>query len=58
MPVLAIGGSKAWGSGEEIEQSPRRVATDVRGAAFTESGHSVPEERPDLLLEQLLQFFR
>ena len=32
MPVLAIGGAKAFGRAREPEESLRRVATDVRGA--------------------------
>ncbi len=57
MPVLAIGGSKAWGRGTEVVESLRRVAVDVRGDVMPECGHFIPEEQPDLLVDQLLEFF-
>jgi pimeloyl-ACP methyl ester carboxylesterase len=48
MPVLALGGEKAFGRGMECLQSLQRVA---------ESGHWVAEEAPDFIAEQLLSFF-
>lgn len=58
MPVLAMGGAKAWGRGLEVAQSLRRVATDVIEDVVADCGHFIPEERPDHLAERLLTFFR
>ncbi|PRY44978.1 alpha/beta fold hydrolase [Umezawaea tangerina] len=55
MPVLAIGAERA--SGASVEQTMRAVATDVTGLVIPGSGHYVPEEAPDALLEALLDFF-
>jgi len=57
MPVLAIGGAKAFGRAREPEESLRRVATDVRGAVVPECGHFIPEEQPEALARLLLDFF-
>lgn len=57
MPVLALGGSKAWGRGTEVLESLQRVATDVRGEVVPECGHFIPEEQPSYLAERLLEFF-
>jgi pimeloyl-ACP methyl ester carboxylesterase len=57
MPVLAIGGDKAFGRRHEPEESLRRVATNVRGAVVPDCGHFVPEEQPEALARLLLDFF-
>jgi pimeloyl-ACP methyl ester carboxylesterase len=59
MPVLALGGARAEarGRGEEPLESLRLIAPDVRGGALPDCGHFVPEERPELLAERLLEFF-
>jgi haloacetate dehalogenase len=55
-PLLAL-----WGLHGVVERcfAPldewRRVADDVRGGALP-SGHYIPEEVPDLLLEALMGF--
>ena len=57
MPVLAL-----WGSHGVVERcfksmdEWRRVADDVRGRALP-AGHYLPEEVPDLVVEELLEFF-
>lgn len=56
MPVLAVGGAKAWGRGREVAQSLRRVAVDVSEDVVPECGHFIPEERPDHLIERLSTF--
>ena len=56
MPVLAMGGAKAWGRGGEVAESLRRVAVDVTGDVVADCGHFIPEERPDYLAERLLSF--
>jgi pimeloyl-ACP methyl ester carboxylesterase len=57
MPVLALGGEKAFGRGMECLQSLERVAENVRGGLVPKSGHWVAEEAPDFIAEQLLSFF-
>jgi pimeloyl-ACP methyl ester carboxylesterase/uncharacterized RmlC-like cupin family protein len=44
MPVLAVGGEKSFGSLQAVIM--RNVATNVRGAVVTGSGHWLMEERP------------
>lgn len=56
MPVLAIGGAKAFGRGEETLSSLRRVATDVRGGVMADCGHWIAEEQPGRLTAELLHF--
>ena len=58
MPVLAIGGAESWGRGEEVLDSCRRVATNVRGGVIANAGHWVPEEQPEALAAELRKFFR
>ncbi len=57
MPVLAIGGGKAFGRGGETLSSLQRVATDVRGGVFDDCGHWIAEEQPDRTLDEILRFF-
>jgi pimeloyl-ACP methyl ester carboxylesterase len=57
IPVLALGGEKAFGRGMECLQSLQRVAENVRGGLVPKSGHWVAEEAPDFIAEQLLSFF-
>jgi pimeloyl-ACP methyl ester carboxylesterase len=59
MPVLAIGGGRAEarGRGSEPEASLKVIADDVTGAVIDDSGHFVPEERPEALAALLLDHF-
>ena len=57
MPVLALGGAEGWGRGEEVLESCRRVATNVRGGVIANAGHWVPEEQPEVLVAELIDFF-
>jgi pimeloyl-ACP methyl ester carboxylesterase len=57
MPVLALGGDRAWGRRMEVVESLRRMATDVRGGLIENCGHWMPEEQPAALLAHLLAFF-
>lgn len=61
MPVLAIGGAVSYphgrGRGATCGESLKRVATDVRALVAPESGHFLPEEQPEFLLKELLDFF-
>jgi pimeloyl-ACP methyl ester carboxylesterase len=55
MPVLALGGER--GFGESTLKSVRQLAEDVRGGVIERCGHWIPEECPEYLTEQLLNFF-
>jgi len=55
LPVLALYGEASPVS--FIIDMMEAVATDVRGGAIEESGHFVPEERPEALAEELIAFF-
>ncbi len=55
MPVLALGGEFA--ERDNVLDSVKQVAEDVRGGIVERAGHSIPEERPDRLAEMLLDFF-
>ena len=61
MPVMAIGGAVSYphgrGRGTSPLESLKLCATNVRGEAFPECGHFIPEERPNLLNSRLLSFF-
>ncbi len=59
MPVLAVGGARAEsrGRGGEPEASLREIADHVTGVVIADSGHFVPEEKPDELAAQLLSHF-
>ncbi len=55
MPVLALGGE--FGSGVTVEHTVRAVAKDVTGVVIPGSGHFIPEEAPEALLQELLKFY-
>lgn len=55
MPVLALGGDLS--AGGFVAASLEGAAEDVRGGAIEHCGHFVPDERPQYLAEQLLDFF-
>jgi pimeloyl-ACP methyl ester carboxylesterase len=57
MPILSYGGDKGRGRGMAAIESWRRVATNVRGGVVEGCGHWIPEERPEWVLAQLLEFF-
>jgi pimeloyl-ACP methyl ester carboxylesterase len=57
MPVLALGGDKAFGRGMECLESLRRVAEDVRGGVLPDCGHWLAEEQPAVLANELMAFF-
>jgi pimeloyl-ACP methyl ester carboxylesterase len=35
----------------------RLLATDVHGGVVPDSGHWIPEEQPDFIIEQFVNFF-
>ena len=55
MPVLALGGECSFGTA--ALDSMRLLATDVRGGIVPDSGHWIPEEQPQFLVDQLFKFF-
>ncbi|MBC8008300.1 MAG: alpha/beta hydrolase [Prolixibacteraceae bacterium] len=57
MPVLALGGCKAFGRGADTFESMKRVALDVRGGVIEDCGHWIPEEKPEDIAKVLLDFF-
>ena len=56
MPVLALGGNKAWGRGMEVLESLQRLGSNVRGGVIDHCGHWMAEEQPAVLLQHLLPF--
>jgi pimeloyl-ACP methyl ester carboxylesterase len=62
IPVLALGGDIYPGLGGDIPgnfaaSSLQSLATNVTGVIVPLSGHWIPEERPDFVLDQLSKFF-
>lgn len=55
MPVLVLGGECSFGTA--ALDSMRLLATDVRGSIIPNTGHWIPEERPDFLTNELVRFF-
>jgi pimeloyl-ACP methyl ester carboxylesterase len=56
IPVLAIGGDHSYGA--HLADEVRFAATDVRGAAITNSGHWIMEEQPEQAIALILPFLR
>ena len=56
MPVLALGGGKAFGRGAETLESLKRVALDVRGGVIEDCGHWMAEEQPEAVTRAVLDF--
>jgi pimeloyl-ACP methyl ester carboxylesterase len=62
MPVLALGGDIYPALGGDIPgnfalSSLQSLATNVTGVIVPLSGHWIPEERPDFVIDQLFKFF-
>ena len=55
MPVLAIGSDQ--GSISDMATPLRSFADDVRGSSIPFCGHFLPEEQPDVVTRELLEFF-
>ena len=55
MPVLAIGG--AFSVGGAVEAAMKPLARQVEGLTIERCGHYVAEERPDVVVAELLRFF-
>ena len=54
IPVLALGGDV--GSAPDLYERLRPLAKDLRGGLIANSGHYIPEEQPNALVDQLRQF--
>ncbi|HJU27920.1 MAG TPA: alpha/beta hydrolase [Candidatus Binataceae bacterium] len=55
MPVLALGGERGFHN--LPLRSMKDLAENIRGGVVERSGHWIPEERPDYLIDQLTGFF-
>jgi pimeloyl-ACP methyl ester carboxylesterase len=56
MPILTIGGEA--GVGNLTTTSFQMVANDVTGITLPNTGHFIPEERPNFVTKQILEFFK
>ena len=56
MPILTIGGEA--GVGNLTTTSFQKVANNVKGMTLPNTGHFIPEERPNFLTKQILEFFK
>ena len=56
MPILSVGGEKAIGN--LTTTSFQKVANNVTGMTLPNTGHFIPEERPNFLAKQILEFFK
>ena len=56
MPILTIGGETGFGN--LTTTSFQKVANNVTGITLPNTGHFIPEERPNFVTKQILEFFR
>ena len=56
MPILSVGGEKAIGN--LTTTSFQKVANNVTGMTLPNTGHFIPEERPNFLTKEILGFFK
>ncbi|MGI0050142.1 MAG: alpha/beta fold hydrolase [Nitrososphaeraceae archaeon] len=56
IPILTIGGEA--GLGNLTTASFQKVANNVTGMTLPNTGHFIPEERPNFLTKQILEFFK
>ena len=54
--ILTIGGEAALGN--LTTTSFQKVANNVTGMTLPNTGHFIPEERPNFLIKQILEFFK
>ena len=53
VPTVAVGGSRN-GLGEKVGEMVKLVAAHVETHTLSDSGHFVPEEQPDAIVEHIL----
>jgi pimeloyl-ACP methyl ester carboxylesterase len=56
IPILTIGGEAAIGN--FTTTSFQKVANNVIGITLPNTGHFIPEERPNYLIKKILEFFK
>ena len=56
MPILTIGGEAALGN--LTITSFQKVANNVTGITLPNTGHFIPEERPNFLIKHIIEFFK
>ena len=56
MPIMTIGGETDFGN--LTTTSFQKVANNVTGITLPNTGHFIPEERPNFLTKQILEFFK
>lgn len=56
IPILAIGGEA--GVGNFTMASFQNVASNLTGITLPNTGHFIPEERPNIVVKQILDFFK
>jgi pimeloyl-ACP methyl ester carboxylesterase len=56
IPILTIGGEA--GLGNFTTTSFQMVANNVTGITLLNTGHFIPEERPNFLIKQIIDFFK
>jgi pimeloyl-ACP methyl ester carboxylesterase len=58
MPIMVYGGADPWsGRGMAALESWQRVGTNVTGGVIEDCGHWIVEERPDVVVARLLEFY-
>lgn len=55
IPVMAWGASD--GVGDKLLRTMEKAANNVTGGVIESCGHYVPEEAPDIVVRQLMEFF-
>ena len=56
IPILTIGGKA--GVGNFTTTTFQMVANNVTGITLPNTGHFIPEERPNVLIKYILEFFK
>ena len=56
IPILTIGGEAAIGN--FTTTSFQMVASNVTGITLPNTGHFIPEERPNILIREILDFLK
>jgi pimeloyl-ACP methyl ester carboxylesterase len=54
-PILALGGDR--GSAPDIYEAMKPLCEDIRGGVIKDCGHYIPEEQPEALAANMIEFF-